>query len=100
MVTVNLDPLGAVSLTADVTVQGDKSYTATALRVNGQALARVGEARAPRGPVEQRGARLLLKHRELLRDRARGVAQGFGGPRDRAPRGELVQHAKPADIKH
>ena len=71
-----------------------------ALGVDGKALARVGEARAPRGSVEQGGARLLFEHRELLRDRARGVAQGFGGPRDRAPRRELVQHAEPADIKH
>ena len=37
-----------------------------ALGVDGEPLARVGEARTPRGPVQEGSACFFLEHRELL----------------------------------
>jgi hypothetical protein len=68
--------------------------------VAGQAPARVGQLGPAGGPVEQRGAGLALEGGELLGHRGRRVAEDFGGPRDAAAGGELVEQAEPVQIEH
>jgi hypothetical protein len=81
--------LGAVLEVADGVVFDVED----ALGVTGERHARVGEAHPPAGALQQRCSECSFEGRELLGDRAGGVAQRAGGSAHRAVPAQLDQGA-------
>ena len=63
-------------------------------------LAGVREADAAGTALDQRGAGLALERRDLLGDGGLGEGERLGRGGERAPGGDLAQHAHTADVEH
>ena len=65
-----------------------------------QHLARLGEADAAGGALDEPGAGLGLERGDLARDRGLGEVERFGGGGEGAVRGDLAQDPQASDIEH
>ena len=70
------------------------------LGVADDGLAGVGEPHAARAALDEHGAGLALERGDLLGDGGLGEGERLGCGGERAPEGDLAQHAHAADVEH
>ena len=63
-------------------------------------LAGVGQPDAARAALDEHGAGLALERGDLLGDGGLGEGERLGRGGERAPEGDLAQHAHAADVEH
>jgi hypothetical protein len=70
------------------------------VRVAHERLTRLGQPDPARVAGDERAARLALERGDLLRDGGLRERERLGGGAERAPHGDLSQHAHAADVEH